>query len=52
MALMLGSIVLLACVLLPGVGHTVNGSTRWLNFGLFTFQVSEIAKLFLSYNFV
>ncbi|HEY5740064.1 MAG TPA: putative lipid II flippase FtsW [Gammaproteobacteria bacterium] len=47
MALMLGSIVLLACVLIPGVGHTVNGSTRWLNFGLFTFQVSEIAKLFL-----
>jgi cell division protein FtsW len=32
MALMLGSIVLLACVLIPGVGHTVNGSTRWLNY--------------------
>ena len=47
MLLMLGSIVLLACVLIPGLGHTVNGSTRWLNFGLFTFQVSEIAKLFL-----
>ena len=47
MALMLGSIVLLAVVLIPGVGHTVNGSTRWLNFGLFTFQVSEVAKLFL-----
>ena len=47
MLLMLGSIVLLALVLVPGVGHTVNGSTRWLNFGLFTFQVSEIAKLFL-----
>ena len=47
MFLMLGSILLLALVLLPGVGHTVNGSTRWLNFGLFTFQVSEIAKLFL-----
>ena len=47
MLLMLGSIILLAFVLIPGVGHTVNGSTRWLNFGLFTFQVSEIAKLFL-----
>ena len=47
MVLMLGSIVLLACVLIPGLGHTVNGSTRWFNFGLFTFQVSEIAKLFL-----
>ena len=47
MVLMLGSIILLGCVLIPGVGHTVNGSTRWLHFGLFTFQVSEIAKLFL-----
>jgi cell division protein FtsW len=47
MVLMLGSILLLALVLIPGVGHTVNGSTRWLNFGLFTFQISEIAKLFL-----
>ncbi len=47
MTLMLGSIILLALVLMPGVGHTVNGATRWLNFGLFTFQVSEVAKLFL-----
>jgi cell division protein FtsW len=47
MALMLGSVILLACVLIPGVGHTVNGATRWLNFGAFTFQVSEVAKLFL-----
>jgi cell division protein FtsW len=47
MALMLGSIVLLGVVLIPGVGHTVNGSTRWLNFGLFTFQISEVSKLFL-----
>jgi cell division protein FtsW len=47
MILMLGSIILLACVLIPGLGHTVNGSTRWFNFGFFTFQVSEVAKLFL-----
>jgi cell division protein FtsW len=45
--LMLGSIVLLGIVLIPGVGHTVNGSTRWLNFGVFTFQISEVSKLFL-----
>jgi cell division protein FtsW len=45
--LMLGSIVLLGFVLIPGVGHTVNGSTRWLNFGFFTFQISEVSKLFL-----
>lgn len=47
MVLMLSSIVLLVIVLIPGIGHTVNGSARWLNFGLFTFQVSEISKLFL-----
>ena len=47
MVLMLGSIILLAFVLVPGIGHTVNGATRWLNFGIFTFQVSEVAKLFL-----
>jgi cell division protein FtsW len=45
--LMLGSILLLGFVLIPGVGHTVNGATRWLNFGAFTFQISEVSKLFL-----
>ena len=47
MLLMLASILLLVVVLIPGVGRTVNGSTRWLDLGLFTVQVSEIAKLFL-----
>ncbi len=47
MVLMLGSIALLALILIPGVGHTVNGATRWLNLGFVTIQVSEIAKLFL-----
>jgi cell division protein FtsW len=47
MMLMLGSIFLLALVLIPGVGRTVNGSTRWLDLVFFTVQVSEIAKLFL-----
>lgn len=47
MVLMLGSIALLAFILIPGVGHTVNGATRWLNLGFVTIQVSEIAKLFL-----
>lgn len=47
MLLMLFSLILLAFVLIPGVGKTVNGSTRWIDFGLFTVQVSEIARLFL-----
>ncbi|MCO6441449.1 MAG: putative lipid II flippase FtsW [Nitrococcus mobilis] len=36
---------LLALVLLPGVGHSVNGSVRWLALGVFNLQVSELAKL-------
>ena len=47
MILMLSSLILLAVVLIPGVGRTVNGSTRWLDLIIFTVQVSEIAKLFL-----
>jgi cell division protein FtsW len=46
-SLMLLALLLLIVVLLPGMGRTVNGATRWLDFGLFTFQVSELAKLFL-----
>ena len=38
--------VLLMLVLVPGVGTTTNGSTRWLAVGgLFQIQPSEIAKL-------
>lgn len=47
MILMLTALFLLALVLVPGVGRTVNGSTRWIDFGLFTVQVSEIARLLL-----
>ncbi|MFN2348720.1 MAG: putative lipid II flippase FtsW [Thioalkalivibrio sp.] len=36
---------LLILVLMPGMGVTVNGSTRWLSLGLFNLQVSEVAKL-------
>ena len=44
--LMIG-FALLLLVLVPGVGRTVNGSTRWLPMGVFNFQVSELAKLFV-----
>lgn len=36
---------LLVAVLVPGVGLTVNGATRWLPVGPFTIQPSEFAKL-------
>jgi len=46
--LLLGiAMFLLLLVLIPGVGKTVNGSTRWISFGSLNFQPSELAKLFL-----
>ena len=43
-------IALLVVVLIPGVGHEVNGSTRWVRFGFMNLQVSEPARLcFLLY---
>ena len=43
-------LALLVVVLLPGVGHEVNGSTRWLRLGVMNLQVSEPARLcFLIY---
>jgi cell division protein FtsW len=38
---------LLAVVLIPGVGRTVNGSARWLVLGPFSLQASEPARLAL-----
>ena len=37
-------LLMLALVLLPGIGHRVNGSARWLGAGPLSFQVSELAK--------
>jgi cell division protein FtsW len=45
--LLLIAFALLLVVLVPGVGHAVNGSTRWLRFGIINVQVSEPARLCL-----
>ena len=41
-------LLLLAVVLIPGVGKEVNGSRRWLNLGITAIQVSEFVKLFFA----
>lgn len=45
--LLLLGFVLLALVLIPGIGREVNGSRRWLAFGPLTLQASELVKLFV-----
>lgn len=42
--LLLGVMFMLALVLIPGIGHSVNGSARWIGYGPFSFQVSELTK--------
>ena len=40
-----GAAVLLVLVLIPGLGHMVNGGRRWLRFPGINFQVSEAARV-------
>lgn len=46
-ALLIAAFALLIMVLIPGIGREVNGSLRWIGFGLFNVQPSEIAKVFV-----
>lgn len=45
-ALLMLACLMLILVLMPGVGHEVNGSVRWFRFGFISLQASEPAKLF------
>jgi cell division protein FtsW len=45
--MLIGSFLLTAAVMLPGVGVTVNGATRWLGAGPLQFQPSELLKVSL-----
>jgi cell division protein FtsW len=45
--LLAGAFVLLVVVLVPGIGHEVNGSRRWIRLGPVNFQPSEVARVAL-----
>jgi len=43
--LFVGTLLLLAMVLVPGIGREVNGARRWLSLRVFNVQPSELMKL-------
>jgi len=43
--ILIASILSLAVLFIPGVAHTVNGATRWIDLGFVRVQVSEFARL-------
>jgi cell division protein FtsW len=43
--LVLGAVVLLGLVLIPGIGIELNGSRRWIRLGSLTLQPSEAARI-------
>jgi len=45
--ILLGCLVLLLLVFVPGIGGTAKGASRWLRFPGFNFQPSELAKMAL-----
>ena len=47
MPLLLLAFLFLVLVLIPGIGHEVNGSRRWLRAGFMNFQASELARVLL-----
>ena len=45
--ILLGTLVLLLAVFIPGIGIRALGAHRWINFGFFVLQPAELAKLAL-----
>jgi cell division protein FtsW len=45
--LFLGNLILLALVLIPGIGLQIKGARRWINLGITTYQPTETFKTIL-----
>jgi cell division protein FtsW len=45
--LVLGSVLLCILTFVPGIGVSKNGAARWVGYGSFTYQPSELVKLIL-----
>src|SRR3954453_17789549 len=43
--LLIGALAMLFFLLIPGLGHSVNGSRRWIRLLGFNFQASELARV-------
>ncbi|MBN2856037.1 MAG: putative lipid II flippase FtsW [Halothiobacillaceae bacterium] len=43
--ILIASLLMLFVVLVPGIGHAVNGANRWISLGPVNIQVSEFARL-------
>lgn len=45
---LVGSVLLLILVFVPGIGLALKGANRWIDFGFFVFQPSELLKVTFS----
>jgi len=45
--LLIAAFVMLVAVLIPGIGHQVNGSRRWIRLGFMNFKPSEQSRVLL-----
>jgi len=45
--ILIGSLALMIMIFMPTFGHGLKGATRWISFGIFSFQPAEILKLSL-----
>ncbi len=52
--ILIGSMLLLVAIHIPGVGYKAGGATRWISFAGYTFQPAELARIalifFLAYS--